>query len=245
MKLRMRNFSLFLLSIIVVPAGLSAADIEVTGNTLACPVGNCGSDLQTSALIAGQSIPNTPFSFSYTASSGDQFQISGNYSAGFPATSGPLSLGTNFFVTYTGSAPAAGDTFTVNLLQDFNGGGPGNWNSPPNYTEHVDATVGNFTTFTANDCFDSNTACVGSVGPLGPGTYYDNVTSALTGLNGQYLAEDFEFTFNFAAGAPGGTTDTVLPNAPEPVQTIPVALGLLGFGSAWFIRNRRAKAQSC
>jgi hypothetical protein len=144
-------------------------------------------------------------------------------------------------VIYTGVGPDTGDSFTVNVLQDFNGGGPGNWNSPPDYTEHVPATVGNFTTFSFNDCFDSNTACVGAVGPLGPGSYNQTVTTPLTGLTGQYLAENFEFTFDFGPGAPAGAGDTVLAGAPEPVQTIPVALALVGFASAWLIRKRGAK----
>lgn len=244
MKLRMRYFSVFLLSSLIVPATLHAADIQITGNTADCAVGNCGSDLQTTALTAGQTVATTPFSFLYTASSGDQFQISGNYSAGFTAPYGPLSLFTNMSVVYNGGGPDTGDTFTVNLLQDFNGGGPGDWSSPPDYTETVPATVGNYNTLSFNDCFDSNTACVGQIGPLSPGTYDESVTKALSGLTGQYLAEDFEFTFTFAAGAPIGAGSGVLASTvPEPAQTIPVALGLFGLGSFWLARNRRAKAQ--
>ncbi len=238
----LRLTTLSLLSVLLLPVVAKPAAIQITGNTVACPVGDCTSaGLQSSALGNGQSVPLTPFSFTYTASSTDQFKISGEYSSSL--TNFMPTLFTAFSATYTGNngVTLAADSFTLNLLQDFNGGGPGNWNSPPPYNEHVPVIVGNFTTFSANTCYDTS-SCIGELGPLGPGTYNENATASLGGLTGQYLDEDFQFTFNFAKGAPSGTQDVVLASAvPEPAQTVPVALGLAGFATLWVIRKRGAK----
>jgi hypothetical protein len=139
----------------------------------------------------------------------------------------------------------------VDVLQDFNGGNPADsWDSPPDYTEHVPSAVGTFTTFSFNDCLAASAnysavQCVGAIGPLAPGSHDNSLSTPISGLDGQYLAESFQFTFNIAPGAPTGSGDSVTASAiPEPAQVMPVALALGTFAGAFFIRKRSAKGTS-
>jgi hypothetical protein len=225
MKSQWRNPSLLLFSILLLPAFATAAAISVNGT---CELGDCSTaGLQSSAIGFGQSVPLTNFNFNYIVGA-DTYNLSGSYSASFG------SGGTHIFgtvnATYTGTAPsAASDTLSFDLLQDYHFLNAGNWNGT--YSENVPVSVGPGTTFTGDLCYDG-THCVGTIGPLSAGLYDKSQSASLTGLTGDYLAADFNFTFNFPQGiAPGAGID-VLASVPEPVQTVPVALALVGFSCA-------------
>jgi len=235
MKLRTRNVSLFVLSSLIVPLTIHAAAIQV--NTT-CEMGDCSSaGLQSSALGFGQSVPLSNFNFTYVVGP-DTYNVSGSYSASFSSS------GTSIFATadavYTGTSPSATtDTFSINVLQDYHFLNAGSWDGT--YTEHIPVSVGPGATFSGDLCYDT-THCVGTIGPLSAGLYDEHQTASLTGLTGDYLDASFNFIFTFPQGAAPGTSIDVLASVPEPAQTVPVALALVGLGTGWFLRKRSVKA---
>lgn len=240
MNLRARAMPLFILSILTAPLLLRASSIEINGT---CEVGSCTSaGLESSALSFGESTGPSNLTVSNFTVGSDPYTIDvTSYGASY--LSGTY-IYIDFSVTYTGSGPSSSaDTLQVDELQDFFNDLPGTWDSPPNYTEHVPAIVGNGTTLTANLCYNGgeSTQCVAQVGPVGSGTYDFNLSNSLIGLGGgDYLAADFDFILDFPAGTAPGTTIVLPSSVPEPSQTIPTAVLLFGMVCAIVVRGSKS-----
>lgn len=177
---------------------------------------------------------STPDSISYGGSSsgstdntisvgGADFDVSTSFLASFD------DLGTSMtadpFVTYVGASPLSSDeTVTINMFQDFYYPGTGvTWDG----TYYESFPFGMSSTGSASGELFINGQGVGPIGPYsGPGAFYGSGSANLTGLDGNTLGYDFEFTFTFDAGAAPGST---ISSVPEPVQTIPLAMSMLGF----------------
>jgi hypothetical protein len=83
---------------------------------------------------------------------------------------------------------------------------------------------------------------VGMVGPfVGDGTFSGSNSANLTGLNGNTLAGDFQFNYNFAAGTDPGAGSTAPNSTPEPSESIPAAVAA-GAGFAFLRKRRKAKS---
>jgi hypothetical protein len=236
MSSQTRSLSLFILSILMVPAFARAASIEINGT---CEAGDCTTaGLQSSAISYGQSTgPNTLALSDYTVGS-DPYDINIT-SYGATYLSGTY-IYIDFSATYVGSSPStSADTIQIDELQDFYSNIPGTWDG--DYTENVPVIVGSGTTFQANLCYNgrASTACVGQVGPVGAGTYNFALSNGLTGLGGgDYLAADFDFVLNFPEGTAPGTAIDVVSSVPEPGQTIPVAVLLVVLVCATLARSK-------
>jgi len=79
------------------------------------------------------------------------------------------------------------------------------------------------------------------LGPYTNGTYNPSASQALTGLDGDTLAFQYNFTYQFSAGVSSGTSTSSPPSStltPEPTQTIPAAFALGGFALAAFRRRK-------
>jgi hypothetical protein len=236
MSSQARNLSLFILSILMAPAFARADSIQINGT---CEVGDCTTaGLQASAISYGQVTgPNTFVLSDYIVGS-DPYNIDIT-SYGATYLSGTY-IYIDFSATYIGSSPSTtADTIQLDELQDFYSNIPGTWDG--NYTENVPVIVGNGTTFQANLCYNGgeSTVCVGQVGPLSAGTYNYALSNGLMGLGGgDYLAADFDFVLKFPEGTAPGTTIDVLSSVPEPRQTIPVAVLLVGILCATLVRRK-------
>jgi hypothetical protein len=232
-----RNLSLFLLSLLTGPAFVKAASIEINGT---CEVGDCSTaGLESSAIGVGQSVgPNSINLGDYTVGT-DVYDIDIT-SFGASYVSGTY-IYIDFSATYIGTSPStSADTIQINELQDFYNNLPGTWDGT--YTENVPAIVGTGTTLQTNLCYNGggSTACVGQVGPVGAGAYNYALSNSLSGLGGgDYLAGDFDFLLTFPDATAPGTTVDLPSSVPEPTQTIPVAILLVGLVCAILIRDRR------
>ena len=155
----------------------------------------------------------------------DTYSVSTTFNTSYDANGSALSFIPT--VTYTGSVPAtSNDTITINFFQDIYDNSPGTFDGA--YTETIPLSIPVDTTVTGQLFVDGQGLPL--VGPYGPGYYSVQNTENLTGLTGDYLAYDYQFVFNFAAGLPPGSTASAPSSVPEPAQTIPAALGLIGLG---------------
>jgi hypothetical protein len=235
---RFRNISVGILVICIAATCAKPAAIDVNGT---CEVGNCSS---VDSLSLGQSIGLSPFNFNYVAGA-DTYNLSGSYAASYTASGTFIAV----FISaiYTGSSPSTGnDTLTFNMLQNYFNSGPGTWDGT--YTEHVPLVIGGqvgpSSSVTGNLFYDGQG--VGQVGPfIGSGSYNADQSANLTGLDGDTLAADFQFVFDFTPGTQPGAGATVAfsSTVPEPAQTIPAALALsalLGIG-LMRLRSRTSK----
>jgi len=255
MKAQFRNlpFGLFLTVAVAlfteVAARANAIDTGIlltpAGGSGTCEVGLCDSaSLQNGAINQyhngnANSIPSTPFNFNYTfAGTTDKYNVSGSYVAIYNAG------GTTFEVFPTveylsngGSTNSLGDALTLDFLQDFFDDSPGTFNGT--YVESAPLNLAAKTSVTTNLFWDGQ--AVGALGPfVGPGTFNPSTSNNLTGLTGNYLDGDFQFTFTFAAGATPGTAAT-LPPVPEPAQTVPAGLALIVMACIRLNRKRSAR----
>lgn len=203
-----------------IPAlGFSAA-FEVNG---VCQTGfNCSpSSLSASALTVGTSTTGN-YSFAVTLGDGDMYNVTGSYFNNFPGTT---FLGFYPTVTYAGPNPSvAADTITLDMLQDFSSPGAASWDGTYNEKIPLVLPVAG-SSATGQVLYDGKT--VGLLGPVfGTGNYYLTQTTPLTGLTGSTLMSDYMLSFTFPAGTqPGGSAGSPVP---EPAQTIPAAIGLIG-----------------
>ena len=185
----------------------------------------------------------TPDAISYPGSSsgsnstnitvnGDTFNVLTSFSATFNGSG--TSMTADPTVTYTGSSPLTNtDAITINFFQRFYYPGTSvTWNGT--YNENFPFTVATDTTAAAELFIDGQG--IGAVGPYGPGSYNVSKSANLSGLNGNYLTYDFQYTFDFNPGAAPGTT---VSSTPEPAQTIPVASAIVGCGLFGLIRRRK------
>jgi hypothetical protein len=212
-------------------AGFSAA-IEVNGT---CYYGDCSSSgLATNAVTLGGSDGGS-FNFDVTVGSGktaDIYDVSGSYLNSFPA-------GTKygFFptVTYIGNTSGNAatpdalnqDTLSLDLLEDF-AGNYKNWDGT--YSETIPLVLP-VAGSSATGTLIEDGQKVGLLGPVyGTTTTTLSYTTNLSGLNGSPLISDYNLNFTFPGGTatpPGGYISSPS-TVPEPAQTIPAAMGLVG-----------------
>jgi hypothetical protein len=229
---------LALLTFTVPLVGFSAA-IQAVGTTgpTVCELQNCSSP---DSIGLNQSAAGN-YAFTYTFTNGDTYNVKGNYFNYYP----PQELLFDPTVTYTGNGGSAiaskgVDVLSLTMLQNFFDTTPGNWNG--NYCEHFGITVPNVAgdSATGDVSFDGNgvgllTAGAGSSG-------FQSACASLSFTNAQNASPTMDtlsnVTFTFAAGTTPGTVISSL--TPEPAQTIPVALGLVGLLALKVRKNRSA-----
>jgi len=236
---RLRALSLALLSIGFTVAVANADIVDVDGS---CTPGVCGT---TPELTAGETSGPTSFSFLYTAGSGDQYTIAGQYAASFVAPDYLTVFSADVTATYTGNkgTTSAADSFTVDVLSNFYDSDCCTWAGL--YTENVvlpsftappgSSFVGNFLwdgvgiqplTFTAAGS-QSASATLGDPNP----PYDPTFTQAL-------LTADFDAQFTFAAGTTAGDGVAVV-STPEPFGVYPVMLVGMWLGLVWMQKRRK------
>jgi hypothetical protein len=212
-----------------------ASILQVNGT---CEAGNCAGTPQSDAISFGTDIPITPFGFEFTFANTDTYNISGTYAASYG--SGGTVFSVSLGVTYLGnsvSGPSSADSLTVDVFQDIFDDSPGTFDGT--YTESIPVSifgaVGAGTNVSAQLLWDGQS--VGLIGPfVGDGTFSGDSSANLTGLTGDFLAGDFQFIYNFAAGTDPGAGASVLNSTPEPVETIPAALAIVA--AIFFFRSR-------
>ena len=222
-------------------AAFSSTAITANG---ACDFGNC-----TAASLAAGAIPfggsnSGNYSFGITLADGDMYTISGSYmNTYFTGTH----LGFFPTITYTcnngNNIPAvAQDTISLDMLQDFSSTNPNAiWDGSYNETIPLILPVAG-SSATGNVKYDGQT--VGVLGPVfGTGTYTLTGSANLTGLDGTPLVTDYNLTFTFPGGTATPVGSLASSPAPEPVQTIPAALGLVAL-LAFKTRKSRTGARS-
>lgn len=220
------------------PYGIVAGS---TGPT--CGYGSCTSAALTAGALTLGGSTSGGYNFNITASDGDIYNIMGTFNNTFP--SNPRG---GFFptVTYEGNMAHPGDavaqdTITFDMLQDFTVGSTANWSG--NYKENLPLDLPNvagsqasgqviFSTLDSMNNLINGPTSVGELGPVfGTGNYVLSGSSNINPLSGYYLASDFQFTFVFPGGTAtpiGGFISSPSSAVPEPAQTIPAAMGLVG-----------------
>lgn len=206
---RYKNCWLFAFSLLLLPLSAQPAAISANGT---CQIGNCTSP---GTLSQGQSTGPSTFSFVYTFSNTDMFEVSGGY---YASGNGPnIEFGaTAAYVGNSTNSPSHADMLSVDLLQDFSS--TSSLDGVYNYGATLSqANVASGSYVTADLSFGGQS--LGMVGPYyGIGSENVGSGAVLNGLGDQTLA-DFNYTFSIAAGSPV---------VPEPADLGLVALGLLG-----------------
>ncbi len=216
--------------VFAVPFTAQSAAVSING---ACVTASSCSSPTT--ISTGQTIAGTiPYTLTFV--NGDQYGISVAYSASYGAAGSQIVVDPT--VTYIGSGPSiATDVISLNFYQSIFDDSPGTFDGT--YTENIPLVV------------PANVEAFGQLfvdglglplfGPYTNGTYDPSASQALTGLTGDVLAYEYNFTYQFDAGVLNGTS-TSSPSAtltPEPAQTIPAAFALGGFAMAVFRRRKR------
>jgi hypothetical protein len=223
----------------------AAAPYAVTAGSTptTCGYGSCTSSALAAGALALGGSTTGPYSFNVTASDGDIYNVAGTFNNTF---NGTTFLGFFPTVTYEGNTihggvPAiAQDTVTLDMLQDFTY--PGNnisWAGKYTETLPLVLTPGGsqasgqvlYSTVTGSGTTVDAGGTVGELGPaFGSGMYTLKGMNNISPLDGNYLAADFQFTFQFAGGTatPVGSYISSPGAVPEPAQTIPAAMGLVG-----------------
>jgi hypothetical protein len=167
---------------------------------------------------------------------GDKYGISVAYSASYGDAGSQIIVDPT--VTYIGSAPSvATDVISLNFYQSIFDNSPGTFDGT--YSETIPIVVpANVEVF--GQLFVDGQG-LPLLGPFTNGTYDPNATQALTGLTGNVLAYEYNFTYQFDAGVLSGTSTSSpsIIGTPEPSQTIPSAFALGGFAIAAFRRRKR------
>jgi hypothetical protein len=187
-------------------------------------------DTPTTAVGVGQSSSDS-FTFFYTFADGDKYKITGSYFNYYP----PQELAFLPNVVYDGTTPSAGaDSLSLIMYQAF-------------YDTHVSPWDGNYCETVAPFSIPSGDSVSGIVtfdGNAGLGSQPGNSSKhcaplSFTALqNGSdYMDTAYDLTFNFAAGSAPGSG---IVSTPEPAQTIPAALSLIGLLA--FVRARKSRS---
>jgi hypothetical protein len=204
--------------------------------------GTCDFNCAPNSLSNGTSI-SSPFNFDVAFADGDEYDISGAYSASYSKSAGSTISVTPTF-TYIGSVPSAGtDTIDFTLAQDYFDPTCCTWAGT--YFESVPLTLGSTagpgSTISGELLYDGKS--VGLVGPFPPGTYSVSNSASLDfgslDTNPTLLA-DFDFTVQFAAGTlPNASATSVSTSStPEPATDLVCGLGLILFVCIARRRNR-------
>jgi hypothetical protein len=190
-------------------------------------------DTPATAVGIGQHSSDT-FNFDITLGDGDKYSVAGTYYNSYP----PQELSFLPTVTYVGSsATTTADSISLIMYQAFYDTTGGSWAG--NYCQ----TVAPFSIPSG----DSVTGIAEFDGNAGLGTQPGNSAKHCASLDfggkdaSDYMDTAYNLTFNFQAGTTPGTPIGSL--TPEPVQTIPVALGLLGL-LAFKVRRFRSATRS-
>ena len=223
-----------------VPFGIPAGSTPT-----ACGYGSCTSaSLTAGALTLGGTPATGSYNFNVTAADGDIYNVAGTFKNTF---TGGTFLGFFPTVTYEGNAihgaisAVAQDTITLDMLQDFVfGNNATDWSGSYNEKLPLVLPVAGsqasgqvlYSTLSTSGTLMNGPETVGELGPVfGTGVYNLTGTAALNPLTGNYLASDFQFTFVFPGGTAtpiGGFISSPPASVPEPAQTIPAAMGLVG-----------------
>ena len=214
--------------------------IQASGSVpTTCGSGNCTAGaLSTGALTQGTTT-NGGYNFNVTAADGDLYNVSGTFNNTF--LSGTF-LGFFPTVTFQGTSTVAADTITLDMLQDFTfGTNSTSWAGT--YNEQIPFALSAGTTAEGQALYSTNLDAtlqsIGLLGPVsGPGNFSLSASKSLSPLDGNLLIGDFQYTFTFAQGAPNGTSGSS--PVPEPSQTIPMAIGLVGL---LFFNFRRLRSR--
>jgi hypothetical protein len=228
MKSYLRIITTALFSIALFTTGTAKASV-ITLNGV-CEVNSpCDSTtLANTAILYGGVSGPANFDFFYTAMSGDLYEISGQFFASYGSSGSVFSVDMNVVYSASNAGPSSAlDVLDLDVLQDVYDPGPGTYDGY--YTEVVPATIGpnlgSTAILKANVLYDNQG--VGQLTFSGPGNYYQTASADLTGLNGDYLYEDFQLQYLLGPGALPGSGVSVLPgSAPEPAETIPAAIAL-------------------
>jgi len=240
MTKQLRTLTLVVFASSITATGAHAAAVELSGTSVpatpVCEVGTCASP---GSISAGQTTGVTPFSFLFTSTNGDQYAVSGLYLASYEYNgNGGSFFQTNLAVSYIGGTPTtAADTFTIDVLENIFDSSPGNFNG--NYTENIPVTLnGAGSSATGQFLWDGQT--VGLLSFPGPGSIDKTATANLTGLTGNTLTGDAQFSFTFAAGTTFGAGANVT-SIPEPAEAAPALFSFL-LGAAWVGFRRRSSS---
>jgi MYXO-CTERM domain-containing protein len=215
--------------VVAVPFTAQSAAVSVQGNCVTASSCSSPTTISYDQTITG-TVP-----YSLTFADGDKYGITVAYSATYGAAGSQIVVDPT--ITYIGSAPSvATDVISLNFYQSIFDNSPGTFDGT--YSETIPIVVpANVEVF--GQLFVDGQG-LPLLGPFTNGTYDPNAMQALTGLNGNTLAYEYNFTYQFSAGVLNGTS-TSSPSAmltPEPAQTIPAALALGGFALAAFRRRR-------
>jgi hypothetical protein len=222
----MRRLSLPALFIaLLLPTLAHAAALSINGT---CALGNCSN---VAAISNGQTSAGNIL-YNLTLTNGDTYQVTGNYLSTYSSVSGSTIL-VNPTVLYTGATPsAATDVITLDFFQNYLDNSPGTFDGV--YEEYVPLTLAPDTTATAQLFYDGQG--IGLIGPLTPGYSATSLSATLSGLTGDTLSADYNFTFTFL---PGTLPGSLITSTPEPIQTLPAALALISLA----LLSRRSESR--
>jgi hypothetical protein len=244
-----KHFMLLVPFLLAPGLGLASSIVLNNGTPGAvCEAGSCPVD----TLSAGGSASGI-FSFTYKASDGDWYAITGNYSAANPA-SGDTSIVFNADAAYEGyeginsTVSQGADTFTIDDLQNYDLSSSTYYTTYGTlngyYTEDTSSgVIGGPTGSSWQAELFYNGQALGVLGPFtGPGYASNGSGTALTGFgSATTLDADFQFTYDFAAGTPAGSGFT---STPEPGGLIPVAAILALCLGVPAIRRYRVRSEN-
>ena len=162
----------------------------------------------------------------------DTFTVTSFYSTSYDSAGTHLTFVPTATLT-SGPNLAASDTITIDYLSTIYDNSPGNWDGT--YTEHVPLYVSNIGSASGQLFVDGQGLPL--EGFTGPGGFYASASSNLTGLDSSTLSFDYQFVFTFGAGSTVG--DYINSPTPEPAQTIPAAIGLVGFALVGLRRRKK------
>jgi len=236
MQHNLRNRHAIVACLLLSPFAAFAADIQINGS---CIQGTCTSS--GDALTVGQSNASpgtTPSPYSLVVN-GDTYSVSWVYADSFPS-------GTKIFidptVTFVSGPSTTADTVNFDFFQNYSTDIPSPTFDGP-FTETVPLTIaGNVgaSSSASGELFYYTTGApqgLGLVTQTGVGSTDVTNSATLSGLDGSTETAEYEFTYVFAAGTTSGTISS--PGVPEPGETLPLALAVLG--ACAFTLRRRAK----
>ncbi len=228
----MNSTRIFGLLALVFAVSFSAQPAAVSVDGTCVSASSCSSP---TTISYGQTIAGT-IPYTLTLVNGDKYGISVAYSAAYGAAGSQIIVDPT--VTYIGSAPSvATDVISLNFYQSIFDNSPGTFDGTYSETIPIVAPA-NVEVF--GQLFVDGQG-LPLLGPFTNGTYDPNATQALTGLTGDVLAYEYNFTYQFNAGVLNGTS-TSSPSAtltPEPAQNVPAAFALGGFALAALRRRKR------
>jgi PEP-CTERM motif-containing protein len=231
----------------------SVQAIGTVGPTI-CEVGTCPDpDTIASSLGVGQSSSGT-FSFLYTFTNGDQYQVNGDYSNSYGNNGSQVSFlaAPASSVIYVGnngnsSTKSAGtDVLSLVMFENFYDPSPGVWDG--NACGHYFITLPNNVSATEDLSFGE--ASLGGPLSVGSTTFnspgFNGVTTVCSDLTfsaaqnaSDFLDSQYNITLTFGSGITPGTQ--VTSNTPEPATLFSFLSGLAALALGTAARKRANK----